>query len=166
MPDFKSPPDLSMEEILASIRRLVADEDRPGGTMSPRFGAAPSEPPKAAVDDDVLELTEAIAEDGGVRHLPPFGASAAAAPAGPVVSAAASSTAASAFARLAAALNMQSPLHGSAIIGDRMLDDIVKTELRPLLQAWLEANLPRIVERLVAAEIARIAGRAGREDAG
>jgi uncharacterized protein len=52
------------------------------------------------------------------------------------------------------------------MIGDRPLDDIVGDQLRPLLQAWLDANLPRIVERLVAAEIARIAGRSGPKRAG
>ncbi|HTT78994.1 MAG TPA: hypothetical protein VMF86_04875, partial [Stellaceae bacterium] len=72
-----------MDEILASIRRLVADEERPGRVAARFSGAAAKEPPQAVADDDVLELTEAIAEDGGVRHLPPFGAPAAAANAAP-----------------------------------------------------------------------------------
>jgi cell pole-organizing protein PopZ len=38
----------------------------------------------------------------------------------------------------------------------------VQELLRPLLQTWLDENLPRIVERLVQAEIARI----GKADAG
>ena len=161
MSDSNSPPDLSMDEILASIRRLVADEERPGGTAPPPVSAAASEPPKAAADEDVLELTEAIAEDGGVRRLPPFSVPVAAAPAASVVSAAASSAAASAFGRLAAAFNDEGLARESPMIGDRTLDDIVEGALRPLLRAWLDANLPRIVERLVAAEIARIAGRDG-----
>jgi cell pole-organizing protein PopZ len=33
--------------------------------------------------------------------------------------------------------------------------------LRPALGEWLEKNLPAIVERLVAAEVARIAGKRG-----
>jgi hypothetical protein len=33
--------------------------------------------------------------------------------------------------------------------------------LRPLLQTWLDENLPGVVERLVQEEIARIVGEAG-----
>ena len=39
------------------------------------------------------------------------------------------------------------------------LDDLMKDMLRPMLKAWLEANLPTLVERLVQAEIDRIARR-------
>lgn len=38
----------------------------------------------------------------------------------------------------------------------RTLDDIVKEMLRPMLKAWLDDNLPVIVERLVRAEIERV----------
>ena len=40
------------------------------------------------------------------------------------------------------------------------IEDIVREELRPLLKAWLDANLPPMVERLVRAEIERVVGRA------
>jgi cell pole-organizing protein PopZ len=33
--------------------------------------------------------------------------------------------------------------------------------LRPMLAQWLDTNLPPMVERLVAAEIARIVGKKG-----
>ncbi|MBW0003198.1 MAG: DUF2497 domain-containing protein [Hyphomicrobiales bacterium] len=39
----------------------------------------------------------------------------------------------------------------------RSLEDVVKEMLRPLLKAWLDDNLPRIVERLVRTEIERVA---------
>ena len=39
----------------------------------------------------------------------------------------------------------------------RSLEDVVKEMLRPLLKAWLDDNLPRIVERLVRMEIERVA---------
>jgi hypothetical protein len=32
--------------------------------------------------------------------------------------------------------------------------------LRPMLREWLDANLPRLVESMVAKEIARISGKA------
>jgi cell pole-organizing protein PopZ len=38
----------------------------------------------------------------------------------------------------------------------RTLDDLVKDMLRPMLKAWLDDNLPGLVERLVRAEIERV----------
>lgn len=43
----------------------------------------------------------------------------------------------------------------------RTLDDIVREMLRPMLRAWLDDNLPPLVERLVRQEIERVA-RGGR----
>ncbi len=39
----------------------------------------------------------------------------------------------------------------------RTLEDLVREMLRPLLKAWLDDNLPGMVERLVRAEIERVA---------
>lgn len=38
----------------------------------------------------------------------------------------------------------------------KTLDDLVKDMLRPMLRAWLDENLPAVVERLVRAEIERV----------
>ena len=38
----------------------------------------------------------------------------------------------------------------------RTLEDLVKEMLRPMLKAWLDDNLPGMVERLVRAEIERV----------
>ncbi len=43
----------------------------------------------------------------------------------------------------------------------RTLDDLVHEMLRPLIKSWLDENLPTVVERLVRAEIERVA-RGGR----
>jgi uncharacterized protein len=43
----------------------------------------------------------------------------------------------------------------------RTLDDIVQDMMRPMIKNWLDDNLPNIVERLVRAEIERVA-RGGR----
>jgi hypothetical protein len=43
--------------------------------------------------------------------------------------------------------------------GGPTIEDIVREELRPLLKAWLDANLPPMVERLVRTEIERVVGR-------
>jgi cell pole-organizing protein PopZ len=41
------------------------------------------------------------------------------------------------------------------------LEDLVREELRPLLKAWLDSNLPALVERIVRAEIQRVIERTG-----
>jgi hypothetical protein len=43
--------------------------------------------------------------------------------------------------------------------GETSLEGLVRDMLRPMLAEWLDRNLPEMVERLVKAEIARIAGK-------
>ena len=43
------------------------------------------------------------------------------------------------------------------VANSRTLDDLVREMLRPMLKAWLDDNLPNMVERLVRAEIERVA---------
>jgi cell pole-organizing protein PopZ len=45
--------------------------------------------------------------------------------------------------------------------GETSLEGLVRELLRPALTEWLDRNLPSIVERMVAAEIARIVGKKG-----
>ena len=45
--------------------------------------------------------------------------------------------------------------------GETSLEGLVRDLMRPMLSEWLDSNLPEIVERLVTAEIARIAGKKG-----
>ena len=45
--------------------------------------------------------------------------------------------------------------------GETSLEGLTRELLRPMLADWLEKNLPALVEKLVAAEIARIAGKKG-----
>src|ERR1044071_1403928 len=92
MSDTKSPPELSMDEILATIRRIIAEDEQPGGpaggpsrSAGVPGGAASHSATKdagskgatskdaAETDDDIVELTEALNEDGSVRHLVPMG---------------------------------------------------------------------------------------------
>ncbi len=44
--------------------------------------------------------------------------------------------------------------------GGPTLEDLVRSELRPLMKEWLNTHLPPMVERLVRAEIERVVGRA------
>lgn len=144
-----------MDEILVSIRRILAEDE----------GAALRSPPRGRATADVLDLTEALNDDGTVRHIAPTLAE----PTRPVlpdgriepapprpegvssepprlVSDAASEAVIAAFARLAAVPRREE------------LEALVREELRPLLQAWLDKHLPELVERLVQAEIARVVG--------
>jgi uncharacterized protein len=71
MPDDKSQSEPSMEEIIASISRIIA-EDKESGTgradakrSDETIRSAPAE------SNDVLELTQAVNEDGSLRRVIP-----------------------------------------------------------------------------------------------
>jgi cell pole-organizing protein PopZ len=52
--------------------------------------------------------------------------------------------------------------HTVLVQNARTLEDLVREMLRPMLKAWLDDNLPGMVERLVRAEIERVSrGRPG-----
>jgi len=189
MPDnAKSSPEPSMEEIIASISRIITEDKRPPEPTRP----------VAAEKSDILELTEVVNEDGSVRREAPAAGNpnatsartaAAMDPelAGPgnpaesefpqteagmqtraeigrerILSSATSGAAAAAFAQLGA-LPRERRKEGELPLGgvDRTLEDMVRDMLRPLLQTWLDENLPGMVERLVREEIARVVGEAG-----
>jgi cell pole-organizing protein PopZ len=68
-------PEPSMEEILASIRRIISEEapDKQGGQPQPAPARAHRETPPAAAEPDgggdVLVLTEMVADDGSVVRV-------------------------------------------------------------------------------------------------
>jgi uncharacterized protein len=49
--------------------------------------------------------------------------------------------------------------HTVLLENGRTLEDLVREMLRPMLKAWLDDNLPTLVERLVLAEIEQMTGR-------
>jgi cell pole-organizing protein PopZ len=193
-----------MEEILASIRRIISEDDAADAApeaeeapveepAEPVAAAAPEpvkaepvkeEPPEPPVvvaeshvdddedddDDDALELTEKVETHGDLDVFTPPPAAPqpepepepvmtapppapqpapAPAPAESLVSAGAAAVAAAAFGRLSSATAM--PPAG------RSLEDVVRELLRPMMQQWLDENLPSIVQRAVDTEVARIA---------
>lgn len=159
--------DPSMEDILASIRRILTEEQTP----EPPAAAANSGPQPVA-NEAVLVLDTSMmvadAQEAGaplahVADAPEAGAPPAhdASPAEPVASvlvapeaaAAAASSVGSLIRTLAAERTLQVASNGPTI------EDVVRAELRPLLREWLNANLPPLVERLVRAEIERVVGR-------
>jgi uncharacterized protein len=152
MSDTKPQPEPSMEEILAIVRRIIADDES---------GAAPSFPGAAIVSSDVLELTEAIEADGSVRHLRPFGSAVGSAgesrtsplPNGRIEPAPPKPAAA---AEAGGRRENGEPSFGPSASG-RTLEEIARELLRPMLQDWLEENLPGMVEQAVRSEVARVA---------
>lgn len=174
MSDIRRQDEPSMEEILASIRRIIAEDTNDGGT------------PSAIAEQDILELTDRVEADGSVvslatrmtpraetREPPPIavapyepGAKAAAEPELAVAKPAPSSdsvisagTAAASIAALSELIRETS--RGPAMSGDRALEEATRELLKPLLKAWLDANLPPLIERIVREEIARLAREAG-----
>ena len=208
----------SMEEILASIRRIIADDDGKGvAAAKPAAPAPPTPPARPAMETsvsklepvlaepepeeaEILDLTDAMeAPAEGFRTIEPaqdlvFDDPATPEPAPamemlqpkemfdessplePVVTfhepppistvdvarrqferdtgedrslLSSTTTAAvdSAFNSLAQTVLVQN---------SRTLDDLVREMLRPMLKAWLDDNLPNMVERLVRAEIERV----------
>jgi cell pole-organizing protein PopZ len=150
MSETRAQQEPSMEEILASIRRMIAEDDPARGRAaagdSARVQATPAAASPAPVDDDVLELTEALDDP---RPTAP--------PAPAVVSPASASAALAALARLNAAAPPPAAVHKSQTV-----DDLARELLRPMLKEWLDANLPRLVEQAVEREVSRIASGAVR----
>lgn len=196
-----------MEEILASIRRIIADDDT-GRSKPPEAVSAPKPsfaapqpvakvaapppsvvstepPPNPVPSEDVLELTadmEVQAEAPSFRKIepshdlafdepaplepkpaavpvpePPSGETVESArrhfqydtePDRSLISKATTAAVDAAFNSLAQTVLVQNSL---------TLDDLVREMLRPMLKAWLDDNLPNMVERLVRAEIERVA---------
>ena len=83
MPVEKPPPDPSMEEIIASISRIIAEDkdpaDRRLGTKAPGEAVAPAHGERS----DILELTQVVDEDGSVRRVSPWAEAATALSASP-----------------------------------------------------------------------------------
>jgi len=107
------------------------------------------EAPKADVVGDIeaYEPEPEPAPEPAPRPAP-----VAAAPSAGLVSDRTAATAASAFGALTGAIQVPK--------SDRTLEDVTRDLLRPLLQAWLDENLPSIVEEQVRIEVERIARQA------
>jgi cell pole-organizing protein PopZ len=185
-----------MEEILASIRRIISDDD--AATLPPAAAKTISEPTPAApaaaaknsqddidamlasfeVEDEVeavppakaqppaevLELTESMqagATSNGVnrsveifdkpaepeRPRPPEVPRTMPVPDRVLLSPHTSAAVDTAF---------NSQAHTVLLQNSRTLEDLVREMLKPMLKAWLDDNLPNMVERLVRAEIERV----------
>ena len=160
----------SMEDILSSIKRIIAEEgEAPGARARRPFGrGAPARLPEIDDGDEVLELDQPMPEEPEEAAMSPAPRAvrppeetverpiAAPAPppppaqAAPIVSPRAAEASRGSLENLSRLLvKPESPETGT-------LEGLVREMLRPMLKEWLDANLPELVERLVAQEIARI----------
>ena len=166
----------SIEEILDSIRQIISDDDEENSDEAVEEAAAP-EPEEESVDDEeeVVELTDKIddepepepepapepepepapepepveidmqdVEEDVVDEIEDFGDS-------EILTDAAESATYDGFEKLV----KQTAVEYNGIT----LEEIVRTELKPLLREWLDDNLPSMIERLVAEELERISKR-------
>jgi cell pole-organizing protein PopZ len=144
-----------MEEVLASIRRMIS-EDEQAAALRPNDGYYGTH------SDDILRLTRRI--DGPpayrpqpvqspIRNQPPEVAPAGRAP-GLILSYEPSESAARAFSALNSAMQMRQPVGPDG----KTVDELLMELMLPLLREWMDANLPRLVERLVHDEITRVSG--------
>ena len=149
-----------MEDILASIRRILSEDEVAAGAS-----AAPEAPPASndAGDSGVLVLDPAmmVPETPPAAVSPPDAAAdevAHSVPMATLVAPEAAAAAASSVGSLVRTLVAERSMQ--VYSGGPTIEDIVREELRPLLKEWLDANLPPLVERLVRVEIERVVGRA------
>lgn len=170
--------DQSMEEILQSIKRIIADEDEAeveapveeAAADEPEVAEEPATEPEPEKEEEVLELTE-IVEEGNVPEVDedieliaedkepepepePAPAPAAASPLDSLLSDESASAASAALKSLPS-----KPVSSGGGLGFRSgttVEDLVVEAMKPMLKEWLDTNLPELVERLVEKEIKKL----------
>lgn len=174
-----------MEEILASIRRIISEDGTPAPAAAAPAPAQSAPSPATASPGNVLDLTQAVKEDGTIVDLknarpqpapaPPPPQQSAPPPSAPRIEPKVSASnpmvqdesnlmsqpvAAAATDVLTGLASAVSAARGLPMGANRTLEDVVKELLRPMLRQWLDANLPHLVQRIVEREVAKLTGRA------
>jgi cell pole-organizing protein PopZ len=132
----------SMEDILASIKKVIAEEKelRTVVRASPPAEERPDPSGRVAPPEDVLELDEPLAP---AADLGP-----------PLVDEQVAGHSREALEQLQT-VAASTPVVPQA----NPLEEMVREMLRPMLKAWLDEHLTRIVDDHVKREISRITGR-------
>jgi len=131
----------SMEDILASIKKVIAEEKelraiaRPGGAI----GDEPL-PEAMGAGEDVLELDEPLAPPADLGP--------------PLVDEQVAGQSRQALEQLQ---TVAATIPAAPQVNP--LEDMVREMLRPMLKQWLDDHLPQMVEEHVKREISRITGR-------
>jgi len=178
----------SMEEILASIRKIISEDDvEEEKAAEPEAVSEPEPEPEPAEEEQVLELTEVVEEDivkepedepepepepveepeavmeleaepePEIEPQPEMETDLAIDDVDPasgddvLMSGESSAFTMDQFGVLSDLLTTGYKGSGNT------LEDLVREMLKPMLKTWLDQNLPPIVERMVAKEIARLA---------
>jgi cell pole-organizing protein PopZ len=131
----------SMEDILASIKKVIAEEKELRSAAQP-IDAVEDEllPEEEMADDDVLELDQPLAPP---MDLGP-----------PLVD---EQVAGQSRMKLEALQTVAATIPPAPAINP--LEDIIREMLRPMLKQWLDEHLPQMVDEHVKREISRITGR-------
>lgn len=162
----------SIEEILDSIRQIISDEDEEEGAApaapepEPAPEPVPEPEPTPIEPEDVIELTDPLDQPEpepipepepepepieepevmqSATRVDPLDDES-------ILTSNAQTAAYDGFAELARKTSVEN--------GGITLEEIVRTELNPLLRDWLDRNLPNIIDRLVREELERISKRA------
>ena len=176
----QQPGEPSVEEILDSIKKVIARDNREGAIAQRRERAnagmrpagrgnvqsEPVEPADAEEAEEVLELdedavvahaAEVHAQDDDAIESEDGGDDEADTDA-PLTTEALRHSMQANFAALAM---LAEPGAQPQIVrsGETSLEGLVREMLRPMLAQWLDTNLPGMVEKLVKDEISRIAGK-------
>jgi len=181
--------DQSMDDILASIRRILNEDEAAAQTAeatepstpeasaaeAPELPEAPeplppprpsapefTPPPMAPPPPMARSGPDPVELTSDMLVTPP--SQAASAPRMGMDDAAgliAPAAAAAAAASVGSLLRAVSSERGSQVYrGGPSIEDVVREEIRPILKDWLDSHLPPLVERLVRAEIERVVNRA------
>lgn len=155
MGDISAEP--SMEDILSSIKRIIAEEGDAAASTRPARKSARTTPradTDRPGDEEILELSDPVATDeaaaeplDGVGEVPPASEPVRAEPILSPRTAEASRGALDALSRLVVK---------PEVAGSDTLEGLVREMIRPMLREWLDAKLPAMVETMVAREIERI----------
>lgn len=153
----------SVEEILDSIKKVIARDARERDSMiaDRRRRTMPAQP-EAEEPEEVLELGEDVVLSGEATQNDADLSTGDDADSDDEADALTRGDTREAMRQNFAALAMLSkPGKAPQIVrqGETSLEGLVREMLRPMLAEWLDQNLPGMVEDLVKAEIARIAGK-------
>ncbi|MEY2942543.1 MAG: hypothetical protein RLY97_557 [Pseudomonadota bacterium] len=160
----------SVDEILESIKKVIARDNREGFDRARKMREtdgmpedSSDKPPmvlgKSAANetrDDILDLAmsaQFLDDDSENQPIHPADSDNS-----PLITA--ESRAAMRESLAALAMMAQAPAAPQIVrSGETSLEGLVRDMLRPALATWLDTNLPPMVEKLVASEIARIVGK-------
>lgn len=153
----------SVEEILESIKKVIARDNRAGAAQQRREREAEGLRETAVAEPEV-EAEEVLDLAMSAEFLDDAEAYADEAQDEPAEAPLVTDEARASMRESLAALAMLAePGAAPQIVrsGETSLEGLARELLRPALAEWLDKNLPPLVERMVASEIARIVGKRG-----